>query len=131
MATMKEWAYIAGFMDGEACFQVSRRSSERSPRVQVWMSITITQKDPTPLYWIQARIGGRIHKSTRPHGTFYSWSTQGQKHLQTVLEGIILFLVLKKPQALVLMDTKLSPDQKVKEVRKVRNNPYQPVTREE
>lgn len=53
-----EVAWIAGFFDGEGCVYIS------TPRSRSF--VTIAQKDPTTLQFVQSYFGGRIYGEQGP-----------------------------------------------------------------
>jgi hypothetical protein len=71
MATVADIHWIAGFLDGEACFYFNRNAC----RVQV------VQKDPWTLHKLQALVGGTIYKTKEkdPHGPYYLLMVIGKR----------------------------------------------------
>jgi len=95
-----EWAYIAGFFDGEGCVQLrfngyrGRRFVSRSPRPYLELSLGQTKEDA--LYWMQEMIGGRVHftdakkRPRRKDGglcrPFWVWRVSGAQALGIMKE---------------------------------------------
>jgi hypothetical protein len=81
-----EAAYIAGFFDGEG--SIARRDGR----------ISITQKDPAPLYWIQKKLGcGSVLKRS---GDSYRYGLSGKKRTYQFLMLILPYLIVKRQRAL-------------------------------
>jgi hypothetical protein len=94
-----EWAYIAGFFDGEGC--ISAPCPRKSQRYTVRMGVY--QRDPRPLEWIQDRLGGTVRTS----GSGLVWVTTKQLLVRDVLANLKPYLKVKGeqiPPALALMD---------------------------
>jgi hypothetical protein len=101
---MEDWkaAYTAGFFDGEGCVLVSVRLDGSYS-----LAITISQKFPEPLEFIQANFGGKItrkkHIESRPgfrDGLYEIYELRWNSGFtRPVLEAMLPYLVLKKNQA--------------------------------
>jgi hypothetical protein len=68
-------AYIAGFFDGEGCI-----SFPTPARVQ----ITIGQKDPGPLRWIQMKYGGKVYDIGGLHRLVFTKNSDKLKFLEEI-----------------------------------------------
>lgn len=98
-ATPVQWAYLAGFIDGEGCITTRRQHSTERPRPM----LTVVQRYPPPLYYLQSIFGGSLNYYGR-----WTWRLTGGR-LETVLLGIQPLLVLKQEQAdlaLALLDAR-------------------------
>jgi len=89
-----EAAYIAGFFDGEGCVSIARLTDIR----RVKPRITIVQKDPTTLRWIQVRLGGNLHK--RPNGVWVL-AFDSAVDIRRFVKATYPYLQLKKGKAKV------------------------------
>jgi hypothetical protein len=94
----KDWAYLAGFMDGEACISAtSRRSAGGSYGAQ----INTKQKVPDSLIWAHGKFKvGYI--SPRKHDVW--WRVRKRREVKWLLEGLLPYLILKRPQAVVAIE---------------------------
>ncbi len=84
-------AYAAGLFDGEGYIGVVQ--SAGTYRLQM----TITQKDPEMLYWVQARWGGRIFQDRHCWKLFLS----GYRVGIPFIEAILPYSIYKHPQLLL------------------------------
>jgi hypothetical protein len=99
----EQWAYFAGFLDGEGCIQSYLGSKRQSRRPK----ITIAQKDPAVLRRLQSTFGGGLwYSDTRDH---YLWYSDNLKLTRWILEGVAPYLVLKKRQAQVALELCSNP----------------------
>jgi len=103
-----DYWYAAGFVDGEGCITVreSGTTSGHQAKLRGWnpswyASVTISQVDPRPLQWMQARWGG----SLRPMRTrrererpAWEWAIVGQQAYR-FLDGVLFMLKCKDAQA--------------------------------
>jgi len=95
---IKELSYMAGFFDGEGCISVGVYGNDYLSIV-----VNIAQNKIDPLLLFQKHFGGPIHKkmdkrySFGPSHMYQVYTTVGKK----VLEGLVPYLVLKKPQAIL------------------------------
>jgi hypothetical protein len=102
-AKPEEWAYLAGFIDGEGCIGTHRKPNG-TPRP----NISLKQKYPATLYWIEKKFCGSVRPCDK--GTKYMWRiTSGGS--EAVLRGCLPYLQLKRPQAIVALKLFLIYDQ--------------------
>ena len=91
---VKDLAYIAGFFDGEGC--ISGHMGRRHPSAR----ISIGQKDPKILYWIQETLKiGRISKNSKSSNS--SWRITRKEDIGRFIELILPYSIIKKEQLLV------------------------------
>jgi hypothetical protein len=95
--TTTDWAYLAGFVDGEGCI----RSYCHGQSGCYYPLLIISQVDPAPLLWIHGIWGGLLREQKNPN-----YSTGGIWRLRfsgyaaiPVLRGIHPYLKVKQPQA--------------------------------
>jgi hypothetical protein len=89
-------AWIAGFFDGEGCIS-ARITAEGRTTLQV----SIGQKDRTQLAFIQEIFGGSITKiKGKDHYHLSMYATRSTR----MLEAIMPYLKLKKPQAVLALE---------------------------
>lgn len=92
----EDLAYIAGYLDGEGCFWVSKTGKPG-------ISCTNTHK-PT-IEWLQKILGGSVHKQKgrkNNHRTTYTWQIVG-RIADEFCKIICIYLKEKQPQAVGLM----------------------------
>ena len=66
-------AWAAGFIDGEGCFLISaQRQKNRNLIPQYVGFLSVEQKDPSPLYILQALWGGSIRRKKTSQTSFAS-----------------------------------------------------------
>ncbi len=85
-------AYVAGFFDGEGCI-----SGGVCKRNDVFVHLSIAQKYPEPLLFVQRLFGGRLHQRASASNMWYHnfSSTESLQMLHTIAP----FLILKRDQA--------------------------------
>lgn len=90
-----EWAYMAGFVDGEGCISAhpspKRKHTPRHRRPY----LTISQRVEAPLTYIQGIFGGWMKIDSRGK---YVWGCGGMR-MKAILEGMLPYLVLKRKEA--------------------------------
>lgn len=109
-----DWAYLAGFFDGEGCISLHSRYRTDGWRVR----LTISQSDYR-LRELHAKFGVGLLRRIEPTGRFrsrpsYQWIINPAKDVAWILEGILPFLVFKKAQAELavrLCDRKISVEE--------------------
>lgn len=99
--TDKEAAYIAGFIDGEGWFGVSRRVRKWADGEGVYLRPvgSVSQKIRAPLEWIAERTGGSISVGKRD-----KWEPVHQLRfhsgvLRWLIPEVMPYLLVKKRQA--------------------------------
>lgn len=92
-----EWAYIAGFIDGEGCIMAFTHPQSRT----IYPRITASQVRPEPLQWIHDRLGGYLHFQSYEHRGYRGiWRIRWDaRKAERVLRGIEPYLILKQDQA--------------------------------
>jgi hypothetical protein len=94
------WAYLAGFIDGEGCLGLRRVKTTIRPR------ITITNTNKEVLELIRGFVGsGSICKSrTKGEGwkCAYRWQLEGKQSIGKVIDGVLPHLIVKREQGIVL-----------------------------
>jgi hypothetical protein len=96
MATNEEWAYLAGIVDGEGSIGLYINSNGHQP------TISVGQKREILIDWILERFPGT--KVVLENYGIYRWTTSARKHLIPILEGIRPYLVMKGPQADIVLE---------------------------
>lgn len=102
MLSVSEKAYIAGFFDGEGCFQIirQRRKDRSSPTYQA--IVTVSHTNYEVLEWLKEKYGGKIgyYPCSRGLGVIpvYRWALTGKKNTQPFVKDIQPFLRLKKDE---------------------------------
>ena len=100
-----EYAYIAGFIDGEGSIglRTSHSSDGRTPSYVARLRITNT--NPDVLNWIHIATGIGL-RTVKPNSNnnyqVYEWYVAGLQ-MKSLLEGILPFLKVKKLQAETLL----------------------------
>lgn len=107
--TPEEWAYIAGFIDGEGSFSVIHSKTR-------WCGLRISanQRDPRPLWWIQERIGGtvtrcmKLNPNTGKRVVMWTWQSSARQRVYVIIRSIWPYLIVKAEQADLLLQYKPS-----------------------
>ena len=98
--TETEWAYTAGIIDGEGCLSITFREYPSK-----WeLSVSVGGTDKRLLIWLSDRFGGAITpmKRTGNRQPAYLWRVP-KRQLQSMLNGVMPYLVVKREQAEVLL----------------------------
>lgn len=93
-----EWAYIAGFLDGEGTLS-SRYGSGR-----VGIEISASQNSLAPLRYIQERLGGHVRFRPNAYGGQWIWSLTKRRAVFDALTQLRPYLIVKKEEADVALD---------------------------
>lgn len=114
------FAYLAGFFDGDGCFQLVKHKNKHYQRNYFWDAVLdVVQNNKELLEWIRGSVGGNlIHRRKIPYQYHLRFTT---KQLSFLLPKIIPFLVNKKDQAMLLFEaitikktTKVDDEQYIK-----------------
>lgn len=116
--TIQESAYIAGFLDGEGCFLIGRRSGGKSDKekgkTRYRAIVHVGQVDVRPLVWMKSLMGGSIflekrylkdqsNRAVKSNQPFHCLTLQGTT-LDRFLPQIIPFMIVKKDQAQLVLE---------------------------
>ena len=107
-----DWAYAAGFVDGEGCIAISRSFEPRRGRFYYSVQVVVSNRDRGVLDWMQINWGGWIVSASSPlHGLkarqAWNWRTPTGQSARPFLTGIRPYLRLKIAQcenALAMID---------------------------
>jgi hypothetical protein len=97
-----EWAYIAGFFDGEGSVGVYHRTAGGNAKGAIYYTtmVQISQKRRAVLDWMVERTGlGTVmqYKDRRTHD-MHKWYVQGNSSCLTFLRFIAPYVIEKKDQ---------------------------------
>ena len=98
-----DWAYAAGFVDGEGCIAIARSFKPRRGRFYYSVHIVVSNRDRGVLDWMQINWGGWIVSASSPLRGLkarqaWNWRTQTGQSARPFLTGIRPYLRLKIPQ---------------------------------
>jgi hypothetical protein len=123
-----DWAYLAGFFDGEGCISLHSRY-----RVDGWrVRLTVSQSDYRLLALYEKFEVGRLRR-IEPRGKFkarpsYQWIINKGSEVEWLLQGMMPYLRFKKDQAslaILLCDRSLSIEEQWligKKIKKVKSD---------
>ena len=97
--TNDQWAYAAGFIDGEGCLRVKWKSARRHSA-----GITVAQIDRRPLDLMVEWFGGGIRIEQTVYGPKPRWTLSRKEHLIPALQGMMPYFVVKREQAVVMLE---------------------------
>lgn len=96
-----EWAYAAGFVDGEGCIAVVRAFVPKADRFVYGVHTVVANRERAVLDWLQATWGGWVvdvrHTRGRARPSF-TWRCPTGLSGKPFLTGIRPFLRIKGPQ---------------------------------
>ena len=91
----EKWAYIAGFLDGEGCIEISHKGR--------YLRVSASQAYPEVLDWLVEEGWGRLFTDLVQYESGYKrrfrWRIGAQAEVEAFLEGVTPYLILKKSQA--------------------------------
>ena len=102
--TDREIGYIAGLIDGEGYirFNSAQRQVSRVP------IIAVTNTNVEVLNWLSKKVGGHVYLKNMPkkktHKPSYEWKFCGVKQIKHFLEQIKDLLIIKRPQAELMLE---------------------------
>jgi hypothetical protein len=101
--TVAVLAYLAGFVDGEGCVGVYRRTNKSENRGSYYYPrLQVGNTDRRPLDWIAERFGGKVRsekalKRLRPtHKTMYVWRPASVIQCQDICRAIRPYIIINK-----------------------------------
>ena len=133
---MKEqnWPYLAGLIDGEGCITawkywlVWKLGDKRhfcNPYWQFSARVSITNTSLVLMKWLVSHYGGGFickREATDKHKASFEWRPKGQKNMKLLLLAILPYLVIKREQAILLLEyieLGTNPDQRALIVEKL------------
>lgn len=119
MMTSYDWAYLAGFIDGEGCFTVHRNQGG-----QVYPRLIVSNTDPVYLKTLQEELGGKLHVQSHnpPRKANYRWVVNGRDLIVEIYPQLMPYLRQKKREAkLSLKMLDMPHDQRELAARKLSN----------
>jgi hypothetical protein len=97
-----DWAYAAGFVDGEGCISVVRSFEPSRGRYVYGVMVVVANRDRTVLDWMRNTWGGWVVSagSTKPGRARASWAWRSPTGLSAkpFLTGLQPWLRIKGPQ---------------------------------
>jgi hypothetical protein len=105
-----DWAYAAGFVDGEGCISVTRSFTQARGRYNYGVCVVVANRDRGVLDWMQGIWGGWV-VAISPHSEAtrdcWNWRSPTGLSAKPFLTGLRPWLRIKGPQcdnALVMID---------------------------
>ena len=99
--TLTDWAYAAGFVDGEGCIAVVRSFVASRNRYYYGVHIVVANRDRAVLEWMRSVWGGWVVASSRAEENSrqaWHWRSPTGISSRPFLVGIQPWLRIKKPQ---------------------------------
>jgi len=98
-----DWAYAAGFVDGEGCIAIGRSFEPRRGRFYYTVQVVVTNRDRGVLAWMQETWGGWIVPTSKPPPGIkaqqsWNWRCPTGQSAEPFLMGIGDYLRIKMPQ---------------------------------
>lgn len=112
----KNWSYLAGIIDGEGTISLYSTIDNRTNGVCYGLHIQIANVNETLMKWLVKFFGGRyqIRWQIGKQGRHfcYHWAVTGSKNRETVLLGVLPYLIIKREQALLALEFVRMKDEK-------------------
>lgn len=101
--TKHDWAYIAGFIDGDGSIMMQFKIRTDSKRLRVMFTVCLYQdtRHEQPLFWIKDRIG--IGYISRRNDGMTELRVNGYAQVKNLMIKISPFLKFKKRQAEIVL----------------------------
>lgn len=96
----RKWSYLAGLIDGDGTILVDRNKASNGYKYHPWVCVCTTE--PKLAKWLVEVFGGQFYKLRTVkdhHKTPYQWMAMGTKHIETIVNGVLPFLIMKKDRA--------------------------------
>jgi hypothetical protein len=99
-----DYAWAAGFMDGEGCFTLSNPARTARDETVRTVIVSATQVRPDPLMKLSAMFSAGTLRPTRTALGRKSWEWRGRAELaRTMIPLILPYLVLKRREAEIVL----------------------------
>ncbi len=96
-----DWAYAAGFVDGEGCIAIARSFTQSRGRYNYGVQVIVANRDRPVLEWMQTMWGGWVvavsSRAGRARPT-WNWRCPTGLSAKPFLTGIQTWLRIKRPQ---------------------------------
>ena len=98
--TATDWAYAAGFVDGEGCIAIVRSLSRTRGRYYYSVNVVVSNRDRPVLEWLRRLWSGQVVSTPGQEGAQTAWNWRSPVGLgaKQFLEGIRPFLRVKTKQ---------------------------------
>lgn len=118
MPDKAKYSYLAGIIDGEGCLTIG---AGRKGNVTNYNSIImVTSTSEKLIKWLVGNFGGNYYKSNRivPNSKpAYIWRFLKHKEIELLLLAILPYLIIKREQAILLLEFVRLPRKDVPEKR--------------
>jgi hypothetical protein len=97
--------YMAGLMDAEGCFTITRCFRKASNCYNYLAQIIFTNTNPELMKWVVFNFGGVYKKRKVVSGNkqAYDWKVTNQKHALSFISTILPYLIVKKAEAVLMI----------------------------
>jgi len=98
-----EYAYIAGFLDGDGSLMLQvkkRRDSKKGWRIMMTICLYQDSRHEKPLFWMRRKLG--IGYISRRNDGISELRVNGHKQIQQILKLLLPFIRFKRVQAMTL-----------------------------
>ena len=106
MVTELEWAYLAGFFDGDGCVNIATRQQRKGIGPQHYLQIIFSQcNQPILEYWRERVNRGRVYRTAHPdngHKQLYQWR-MFDRDAEVVLRAMLPHLHIKRKEAQIAL----------------------------
>ncbi len=103
----RNWSYLAGIIDGEGNIGLSKKNIKRET-FSVGCEVCITNCNHDLMKWLVRNFGGQYYmrkaRDVQKHADSYIWRVTGRKNRETILLGILPYLIIKKNQAQIALE---------------------------
>jgi len=103
--TPREWAYLAGIIDGEGCIHITRFPPKPRYKTRIYqLGLSVTNTNKPLMDWIENKLGGyRSHHNhrygeRRNQNQYWMWKAS-TRHAAEILKLVRPYLIGKADQA--------------------------------
>ncbi len=107
MSEKTKFAYLAGIIDGEGCLSIGAGRRQKWGVINYNSIVSVANTDIRLIKWLHRNFGGRFFdgKQQRPNNKkHYIWRLLKRKDIEVLLLAVLPYLIVKREQAIVLLD---------------------------
>lgn len=107
MSEKTKFAYLAGIIDGEGCLSIGAGRRQKWGVINYNSIVSVANTDIGLIKWLHTNFGGNFFdgKQQRPNNKkHYIWRVLKRKEIEILLLAVLPYLIVKRNQAIVLLE---------------------------